>query len=986
MSDVVRFQTRARTVDHLGREQIADCPTAISELWKNSFDAYARTASLHIFDGNSTTAAIYDDGHGMSREEFVTKWLVLGTESKLTFKLPPIEDRLGLPYRKRQGKKGIGRLSVGFLARLLLVVTKRNSSDFVACLVDWRIFENPFLMLDDIELPIATFTQKEEIFELLPSLYDTLMANVWGNPEQPDRTRRITEGWLSFDKLEIDRNGGDSDIPTTRQKLEQAILEMPFQARHLEQWPLWKGISESGTALLMGDVIPDLESQLAENPKFAHEKTAKGALQSTLWSFSDPFSKSVEINPSAGTDHFDTSVIGWIGERRLSILEKSGGFPAELVETFEHIVDGQVDEDGCFTGRIKAFGNWLPGRVRIEPTEIQPRRADTKVGPFSVFIASNEIEPKNTTLSPEGHAAILRLLDSFSGLMVFRDGFRVMPYGRSDSDFFDVEQRRSINAGREFWNHRRMLGRIAISDLENPNLKDKAGREGIIDNRASKVFRQNVINILKTCARDYFGSSSEVRKKIKPELNEAYAAKKAEEERAKLAKRNRTTYRKALEANLPPFESVLDDLAKLQLESEQEDGEVAVLRCLERLGEVKHRRTELTVGRSPASLPPKVVALNAIYREKSREADAMITSIQAQLHSKLEAIAPSTPRKFLTDHLNRQASFLRRRLSKWSKSVSDQLDREKRIVDDFVSTRSKQLMERMGYLLEQVEHSRIDLSTALHLIDEETDDIDRENEETLAPIVSALESLTESINLELLASTSTDEVLTLQSELERINSLAQLGITVEIVSHELESYDSTMEHGLQNLPAEIKETLAYRQIKTGHEGLTARLRFLSPLKLSGEPERRMISGAEIYNYVRSFFANDLEARLFRLDCNDEFESFRIYDQPSRIFPVFLNLVNNARYWVMQSPISEHRVHFEAKGNEVIIADDGRGIPEEDLKSLFSLFFTRKQGGRGVGLYLCKANLAMSGHQISYIRDSKYKILPGANFSIKFRTS
>ena len=36
----VSFQTRARTVDHLGREQIADTPTAISELWKNAFDAY----------------------------------------------------------------------------------------------------------------------------------------------------------------------------------------------------------------------------------------------------------------------------------------------------------------------------------------------------------------------------------------------------------------------------------------------------------------------------------------------------------------------------------------------------------------------------------------------------------------------------------------------------------------------------------------------------------------------------------------------------------------------------------------------------------------------------------------------------------------------------------------------------------------------------------------------------------------------------------
>lgn len=32
MTQHVTFQTRARTIDHLGREQIADCPTAISEL------------------------------------------------------------------------------------------------------------------------------------------------------------------------------------------------------------------------------------------------------------------------------------------------------------------------------------------------------------------------------------------------------------------------------------------------------------------------------------------------------------------------------------------------------------------------------------------------------------------------------------------------------------------------------------------------------------------------------------------------------------------------------------------------------------------------------------------------------------------------------------------------------------------------------------------------------------------------------------------
>lgn len=84
----VAFQTKARTVDHLGREQIADTPTAISELWKNAFDAYARNVALDIFDGENPVAVIEDDGHGMNRDEFVNRWLVVGTESKATRACP----------------------------------------------------------------------------------------------------------------------------------------------------------------------------------------------------------------------------------------------------------------------------------------------------------------------------------------------------------------------------------------------------------------------------------------------------------------------------------------------------------------------------------------------------------------------------------------------------------------------------------------------------------------------------------------------------------------------------------------------------------------------------------------------------------------------------------------------------------------------------------------------------------------------------------
>ncbi|MGP2492646.1 ATP-binding protein [Mesorhizobium sp. PUT5] len=145
------FATRARTIDHLGREQIADCPTAVSELWKNSWDAYARNVRLRVFPEEAPVAVLTDDGHGMRQRDLFERWLVIGTESKISDARPtPPDDRNGLPIRARQGQKGIGRLSSAKLGSILLLITKHRSEDYVAALIDWRMFENPYVNLSDV--------------------------------------------------------------------------------------------------------------------------------------------------------------------------------------------------------------------------------------------------------------------------------------------------------------------------------------------------------------------------------------------------------------------------------------------------------------------------------------------------------------------------------------------------------------------------------------------------------------------------------------------------------------------------------------------------------------------------------------------------------------------------------------------------------------------------------------------------------------------
>jgi signal transduction histidine kinase len=112
---------------------------------------------------------------------------------------------------------------------------------------------------------------------------------------------------------------------------------------------------------------------------------------------------------------------------------------------------------------------------------------------------------------------------------------------------------------------------------------------------------------------------------------------------------------------------------------------------------------------------------------------------------------------------------------------------------------------------------------------------------------------------------------------------------------------------------------------------------------------------------------------------------RVYDQQSRLFPVFINLVNNSIYWVGTAPDGDRHIILDVIDGEAVISDSGPGVDPEDVPSLFSLFFTKKaRGGRGVGLYLSRANLAAGGHRIRYEPANAHMPLKGANFVIAFR--
>ena len=70
--------------------------------------------------------------------------------------------------------------------------------------------------------------------------------------------------------------------------------------------------------------------------------------------------------------------------------------------------------------------------------------------------------------------------DWSGGLMVFRDDFRVNPYGAPDDDWLDLDRKAFASSGYKV-NRKQIIGRIRITRAGNPALIDQTNRQGLRD-------------------------------------------------------------------------------------------------------------------------------------------------------------------------------------------------------------------------------------------------------------------------------------------------------------------------------------------------------------------------------------------------------------------------------------------------------------------------------------------------------------------------
>ncbi len=290
-------------------------------------------------------------------------------------------------------------------------------------------------------------------------MFDRLMGNLWGDGTDDGRDSRIAGAWKSNNELEK-----KEDRFLTSEEIAQVIIGTTFNERHFQQWPLWCDKKDTGTILLIGDISFDLTAQMDSYVKSDEESAvsqARKRLFETLSNFTDPFVDPEKHHSDYIIHNFKYSVTAWEGALSRPIISDDKTFDLRNLEDLEHVVSGEVDESGIFKGKIKAFSKWLDGEVTIIPKTGVPTHKNSKVGSFHLEIGTFEdgksYEASYSTLSKEVWNAVKERARLYAGFMVYRNGLRVMPYGREDNDFFEIEKRRSFHAGREFGSNRKNI-------------------------------------------------------------------------------------------------------------------------------------------------------------------------------------------------------------------------------------------------------------------------------------------------------------------------------------------------------------------------------------------------------------------------------------------------------------------------------------------------------------------------------------------------
>jgi signal transduction histidine kinase len=971
----------------LGRQQIAGIPTALHEILKNAHDAYADYAEVDYFRLDASLL-IRDDGIGMTKDEFESRWLTIGTESKLGTNgiLPPYRDP-NKPLRQILGEKGIGRLAIAAIGKQVLVLTRAERDDglhnIVACFINWELFEIPGLDLSEIEIPIET----------------------WSGKDLPDG--RFVEILIKSVRENVNSLG--NKIPETNRSsilhdLESFKIAPDVLNQRLGGLSLANG---RGTHFFIHPVDPILETDIdgGSDTEFAPP------LKKNLIGFCNTMTPDAPV-PAVRIAIRDHRVDGSIHDLATKF------FSPEDFKSADHQFDGKFDEFGQFTGTLSIYGG-KPIKYVLPWSGAGGKK--TSCGPFKLKMAYVQGNQSESRLPPEIYRTIANKLDEIGGVYLYRDGIRILPYGNSDYDWLGIERRRSKSAKDSLFSYRRTFGVVEISKEANPGLIEKAGREGFMENTAYRQVRELVQNFLIEVVKEYFRKGSDL-------AGDFWKVKDEFERQDKLLKKRekgKSHRKKKIALELDNFFQKIENSEPINAEINLKDSTETKLKTVSTMIENNPEEAGRRLLKVEAEFRTEMADLRKHYSITRPRGIGLTKNQLADWNAYQKNAYELEKNQFkpLEDDLKKEiskaftslSSFVdkRRRIDQMLQEMKKHTERDAKRMKTETTDEAKNLQDKV--LIEVKEHMSA-IQTALKetiigfeqkdisaLSDAEQEkyrtDIAHELESAAMKELKALESVRDQIAMlnEALANDEsiTDVTVALEeradtfkNQIDQYAELAQIGTAVGIVQHEFSSTVKMMHGNIKQLRGwaatnpQLEEI--YQNIRTNFEHFDEYMNVFKPFDRRLQRQKIDIPGQEIRYYLQRLFEDRIKRHNITIKATRKFDNAILHTYPSTIYPCFVNIVDNAIYWITKDaegkPLlgeGKREIQLDADADGLLVSNSGPGIKRRIADRIFEFRFSRKKNGRGMGLYISREILRREGLDIVLEK-------PGENVKPVFR--
>lgn len=476
----------ARLIMQLGEQLIEDELVALLELIKNAYDADANNVDV-LIDTNTVTPygkgriEIKDDGNGMIPSIVRNSFLRLSTSFKE-------EEKSSIYYHRRVlGKKGIGRLSFQRLGNYISVETvpnieryektellKKEDKEFINEYskinidIDWSEF--PIDM--DFSDIMATVKYEKDVV----ASYGTKIViqgiknlNFWDMDKKKEEKLKneLLNMMDPFQKnLKEKRKDGFSvllkinDIPYSVKPIEEDLLDELYDSKVTFKFKNWKFHIEVERQLKY--VMQRRESMIKNMKKAGFEVLHEEKYEKETKKYDIDFFDLKEVAVNYPKINFTVEKINFLSKEELEELEKKREDKEISEEEYREKILAQYAYPGDFEGKIYA-------RDLMNTEEID-----------IILQKEGLVKAKLNTLRD-----INKVWSSMQGVYVYRNGFRVLPYGRKDwIGFTEKSQKSAANIYREHT----VVGYLKIDGFTSENLEEQTNRQGFIQDEYGKNF------------------------------------------------------------------------------------------------------------------------------------------------------------------------------------------------------------------------------------------------------------------------------------------------------------------------------------------------------------------------------------------------------------------------------------------------------------------------------------------------------------------